>query len=103
MNILTMDKFNAELQEEIKRMWEICHPVDEGMGYESANIMCEQFEDIAKHFVNWTKEKMMKNSIEGRSYSTFNDEPTITAKLPKNNQWGIKFGDKVKFIIIKED
>lgn len=50
-----------DLQKEIKRMWEVCHPVDEGMGYESANIMCEQFEDIAKHFVNWTKEKMMVN------------------------------------------
>lgn len=103
MNILTMDKFNAELQEEIEKVWRECNPVDEGMGLESANIVNEQFEHIAKHFVEWTKEKMMKDSIEGRSYSTFNDEPTITAKLPKNNQWGIKFGDKVRFIIIKED
>ena len=98
-----MYNFEEQLQKEIDKEWQKCLPVDEGMGLESSNIVSEQFESIARHFVEWTKKKMMEDAIEGRSYSTFNDEPTITAKLPKYNQWGIKFGDKVKFIIIKEN
>lgn len=100
---LSLKDFENELQKEINSEWLKCLPVDEGMGLESANIVNEQFEHIVRHFVEWTKKKIMYEAIEGRSYSTFNGEPTITAKLPENNQWGIKFGDKVKFIIIKED
>lgn len=103
MTILIMNNFEENLQKEIEKVWCECNPVDEGMGLESANIVNEQFEHIARHFVEWTKKQIMYEAIEGRSYSTFNGEPTVTAKLPENNQWGIKFGDKVKFIIIKED
>ena len=38
------------LEKAIENEWRKCHPTDEGMGLESANIVNEQFDTIAKHF-----------------------------------------------------
>ena len=40
----------VDLEKEIENEWRKCHPTDEGMGLESANIVNEQFDTIAKHF-----------------------------------------------------
>lgn len=42
----------VDLENEIRSMWEKCGPTDEGMGLESANIVNEQFDYIARHFYN---------------------------------------------------
>lgn len=40
----------VDLEKEINSQWKNCAPVDEGMGYEFANICIEQFANIAKYF-----------------------------------------------------
>ena len=40
----------VDLEKEIDSEWAKCEPVDEGMGLESANIVNEQFDSIARHF-----------------------------------------------------
>lgn len=40
----------VDLEKEIENEWRKCHPTDEGMGLESANIVNEQFDTIAKYF-----------------------------------------------------
>lgn len=40
----------VDLYEEIDKEWKKCLPTDEGMGLESANIVNEQFGEIARHF-----------------------------------------------------
>ena len=40
----------VELKKEIDVEWAKCEPIDEGMGLESANIVNEQFDAIARHF-----------------------------------------------------
>lgn len=52
-----MKNNKEDLQEEIDKIWNACDPIDEGMGVETANIHIEQFEDIARHFVEWQKEQ----------------------------------------------
>lgn len=43
----------VDLEKEIDKEWAKCEPVDEGMGLESANIVNEQFDSIARHFAEW--------------------------------------------------
>lgn len=40
----------VDLEKEIDMEWAKCEPIDEGMGLESANIVNEQFDSIARHF-----------------------------------------------------
>lgn len=40
----------VDLEKEIDSEWKKCEPIDEGMGLESANIVNEQFDHIARHF-----------------------------------------------------
>ena len=49
---------SEDLIEEIDKIWKTCNPIDEGMGVETANIHIEQFDDIARHFAEWQKNKM---------------------------------------------
>ncbi len=43
-------KTEVDLEKEIDLEWKKCKPTDEGMGLEFANIVNEQFDDIAHHF-----------------------------------------------------
>lgn len=47
-----------QLEDEIDSEWAKCKPVDEGMGLESAIIVNEQFDDIARHFAKWGAEHL---------------------------------------------
>ena len=51
---------SEDLIEEIDKIWKTCNPIDEGMGVETANIHIEQFDDIARHFTDWQKQKDYK-------------------------------------------
>ena len=48
--IVKQEQPEVDLEKEIENEWRKCHPTDEGMGLESANIVNEQFDTIAKHF-----------------------------------------------------
>ena len=48
--IVKQEQPDVDLEKEIENEWRKCHPTDEGMGLESANIVNEQFDTIAKHF-----------------------------------------------------
>lgn len=58
---LQQEKPEGDLESEIDKEWKNCCPVDEGMGYESALLIVEQFHQIARHFyelgLNARKEK----------------------------------------------
>lgn len=45
-----MEQPEVDLEKEIDKEWEDCGPIDEGMGYESALLISEQFHQIARHF-----------------------------------------------------
>ena len=45
-----LEQPEVDLEAEIDKEWAKCEPVDEGMGLESANIVNEQFDSIARHF-----------------------------------------------------
>ena len=94
-----MVQFEEKLQEEIQKEWERCQPVDAGVGLESAVIVNEQFEDIARHFVEWTKKQLL-DVAEDHTLTGYN---VIRYDVDALKQRGINFGDKVKVIIIKED
>lgn len=115
------------LIEEIDKIWKTCNPIDEGMGVETANIHIEQFDDIARHFAEWQKnkmkeamqteyekgrfdmrEEMMKDAVEGTvKYEIGSAEipqcdrryQVLSDPTPIANA---KLGDKVKIIIVKE-
>lgn len=55
--------------------------------------------DVAKHFADWQKKQMMKDSVEGKM--ELNHIVVSYAELAKSFPTG-KDGDKVKVIIIKE-
>ena len=50
INSLQQEQSNVDLEKEIVLEWKKCKPTDEGMGLESANIVNEQFDAIARHF-----------------------------------------------------
>ena len=99
---------SEDLEEEIDKIWKTCNPIDEGMGVETANIHIEQFDDIAKHFVEWQKQQMIKNAVDGcvspivkedvSSHNLFISTPQLYKELQK-----YKDGDKLKIIIVKEE
>lgn len=45
-----LDQSEVDLNAEIDNEWKKCEPIDEGMGLESANIVNEQFDSIARYF-----------------------------------------------------
>ena len=52
------------LEDEIDSEWAKCKPIDEGMGLESAIIVNEQFDDIARHFAKWGAEHKEQPAID---------------------------------------
>lgn len=59
--------------------------------------------DIAKHFANWQKEQMMKDAVE-TTVSSMVHQLIVTDYIIVNaEQFGLKKGDKVKVLIIKEE
>ena len=67
---------------------------------EKHKMMGYMFVDIARHFAEWQKNKMMKNAIDAeicRKYST--NQLCVTSEPFENDIF--KFGDKVKVIILK--
>ena len=50
--MIDIEKLNSEIDKE----WQKCNPVDEGMGVETANVHIEQFDHIARHFIQWGAE-----------------------------------------------
>ena len=100
INSFPKEPTSKDLIEEINKIWKTCNPIDEGMGVETANIHIEQFDDIARHFAEWQKQQMMKDAVEAEvMYPASSSTLQIRYKLPKNTK--LKYGDKVKIIIVK--
>jgi len=95
-----MNNFDVELQKEIETVWNKCEPVDEGMGLESANIVNEQFDEIARYFVNWTKEQMLKNSF---LYKLIGVNCIENLDMDELKRRGINWGDTLRVLILKEE
>jgi len=47
---MEQEEVDLDIEREIENEWKKCYPTDEGMGLESANIVNEQFDAIARHF-----------------------------------------------------
>lgn len=69
--------------------------IDELEVYEQYDLLL-----IAKWAAKWQKEQMMAKSIERRVFLEWGKEKI---ELYQKDLEGLKFGDKVKIIIIKED
>ena len=88
---------SEELEEEIKRYLQEEHDRDTTV------------RDVARHFANWQKEQELKDAVEGKVVElgeTYKDL-TISVEGKELNEalqpLGVKDGDRVRIIIIKED
>ena len=75
----------------------------ESHGYEPCNIV-----ETFKAGANWQKQQMMKNAIDGViTFDYYGDNDKIYGCIAHDSfcleELGLKDGDKVKLIIIKED
>ncbi len=93
---------SEELEREMDRYFETMQVL------EHENIFEDTFQRIAKHFVEWQREQMMKDAIDSyvkwcnHGYPDIHMEDLAVldeVQLPKEK---FKIGDKVKVIIIKE-
>ena len=115
---------SEDLIEEIDKIWKTCNPIDEGMGVETANIHIEQFDDIARHFAEWQKNKMketlqteyekgrfdmrkemMKDAVDATIFFELksSDGSLFQAKSDRFRMNGVKISDKIKVIPIKTE
>ena len=86
-----------ELEEEIARFNK-----EAGIdAYLYGEFPIETLTKIARHFTNWQKSQMMKNAINAEICSAGLFSPMINFNDKRVD--GIKFGDKVKLILVKED
>ncbi len=73
-------------------------------GYEDA--ISSHVSDAFKEGANWQKKQMMKDAVVGHISTMYNGMLRATTRLMDKNiqeKLNIKFGDKVKLIIIKEE
>ena len=80
---------NLDLEKGIDKEWAKCIPTDEGMGLESANIVNEQFDKIARHFYelgrgdsekpnNYWSEDYREEDLQTRvAFYTYKDEDGV--------------------------
>lgn len=88
---------NEDFESEWKRYCE-----SKGGGAVTMNV-----KDVAKHFAEWQKEQMKKDAVNGEiegDWRNQEDAPyaiyAVSDSLPLDGE--IKYGDKVKVVIIKE-
>lgn len=56
----SVEQQKVDLEKEIDNEWRKCLPTDEGMGLESANIVNEQFDVLARHFFELGQQEMRR-------------------------------------------
>ena len=83
------------LEEEMDRFFETM-PV-----LEHENIFEDTFKNIARHFAQWQRQKMLKEAVEGTIVDAGFDDHTALVSIPDKRD---DEGDKVRVIVIpKED
>lgn len=92
---------SEELEEEIIRYIGYPQEVDE-------DVSTTMIRKAARHFANWQKEKMMKHAVEGViTFDYYGDGDKTYGCIAHDSfcleDMGLKDGDKVKLIIIKEN
>lgn len=95
---------SEELEAEIDRLWESFADEMEG-----PHNLYDIYARLAHHFAEWQKQQMLKDAVEGKVLElgeTYKDL-TISVEGKELNEalhpLGVKDGDKVKVIIVKED
>ena len=64
---------------------------------------CTHIKDAVKYGAKWQKEQMMSKAIDALVHTFDNGYIRVGTQLLANNKYGLKVGDKVKVIIVKED
>lgn len=102
---LPKEKPSEDLKEELDR-WRHHHFAGErdGLLYSGEYLLRDSQLDIARHFAEWQKAKMLEGAVNSVVYEVDifgepNKFPAITVSCPE----GFKIGDKVKIIIVKKD
>lgn len=59
----------------------------------------------ARHFANWQKNKMMEDAVDGVVAASAGGDGwvNIATGFVKSEDVNVKFGDKIKIIVVKED
>lgn len=113
LDTLSQEKPSEDLKEELDR-WRHHHFAGErdGLLYSGEYLLRDSQLDIARHFAEWQKNKMLEGAINATVIETtqilpgcgsytgeFRSKEIHLLKVPE----GFKRGEKVKVIIVKED
>ena len=60
-----------------------------------------RYVQTARHFARWMRDQMMKEAVEGEVIQDLKDVNRVKS-FSKVPEW-LRFGDKVKLIIVKEE
>ena len=104
MNALQEEPASEDLEKELDN-WRHIHFSGRRDGKLSGEYLERSSQlDLARHFVNWQKQQMMKDAVDGEiAILKTRLGQMLIAKLEILNDEKFKWGDKVKLIIIKED
>lgn len=105
LDTLSQEKPSEDLEKELNK-WRHHHFVGERDGDYSGEYLTRESQlELAHHFAAWQKNKMMKVAVNVNVELILHDKTgnirLHTDYLPK--ELGVKYGDKVKVIIVKED
>ena len=88
--------WNDDFEQEWKRYFE-----------HRGEVATVNIKDLARHFAEWQREQMMRNAVVGTvewSYLYRDNDYGVIEQKPFNiSERGLKEGDTVKLIIVKED
>lgn len=63
----------------------------------------EDMRNICRHFAEWQKQQMMKALVNGEVVKDIHSQLSVKSEPLNDTFRDVKFGDKVKIIIVKED
>ena len=64
-------------------------------------VSYHDFKKVARHFAEWQKEQMLKDAVDGSVAQDIYSR-NLVAKTKDLSKYNLKFGDKIKLIIVKE-
>lgn len=103
------EDLEREISNEINRYTKFCEKCLKEMEDDNTDISFMDLRHFAAHFVNWQKQQMMKDAVDGWIEADDNRDMNVWARsddfrwLNKNITASLNIGDKVKLIIIKEE
>lgn len=107
---LQKEPISEELEKEIDKFFKDWGTDEINGGQYGINLDIRELKDIARHFANWQKEQMLANGKSGtvqKDNQAILDNGTYIDLDPsmqlKPSFEGLKKGDRIKVIIIKED